>query len=79
MGDIRLGSKVCSGCRMLKITIGVTGLGEDSGRDDGIKENLILRALTLVQRLYCLFNLAPRLSILTREEAGKRVLSTCVY
>ena len=64
---------------MLKITIGVTGLGEDSGRDDGIKENLILRALTLVQRLYCLFNLAPRLSILTREEAGKRVLSTCVY
>ena len=37
MGDIRLGSKVRSGCRMLKITIGVTGLREDSGRDNGIE------------------------------------------
>ena len=80
---------------MLKITIGVKGLSEDSGRDDGIerrfgsgvtgsskdlgrddgiKETLILRAFTLVQRLYCLLNLAPRLSILTRKGAGKRVL-----
>ena len=46
------------------------GIEQRFGSGWGIKETLILRALTLVQRLYCLFNLAPRLSILTRKGAA---------
>ena len=41
MGDIRVGSKVCSGCRMLKITIEVTGSSKDLGRDEGLKKPYI--------------------------------------
>ena len=32
------GLKECTGCGMPKITLEITGLGENLGRDDGIKE-----------------------------------------
>ena len=34
-----LGLKVCMGCRTPKITVGITGISENLGRQDGMEEH----------------------------------------